>query len=354
MKSKLITSLLLFVLLLDSCNVHQWPSKSDEPVQPTNTVKVPLKLTYQTDFYMWHHEYDPNVGKIEQSFPDASDNPGYPGTTSKYSNIAFDGVMDIFVKAYKANNASKPVLEQTFTRILSGDSYDCDIELELEPYTNYLVAVWSHLRIDPEAGHFYDPADFNRVQLISSNYKGNTDYRDGFSSTMKISTGEFDEAEPYALLMTRPMGKFELVTIDLSEFLLRETSRRGLASRARADEYHVQISYPYYLPNSYSTIDDRLEYAVSGVSFMTKMSVNGETEASLGFDYVFLNPNSDAVQMKVDIYDPSYTHVAGSTVLSVPMRRDCHTVLRGTFLMDEGEGGIGIDPSFDGEHTVIL
>lgn len=338
--------------LFMACNpVHQFP----EDIGPVDKkVKIPLKLTYQPDFYIWNHDYDPKLGRIEEKNPEADIYPGYPGTTSKYSNIAPEGVLDVHVKVYNSSG-SQLIAEEYFTKNLKGDSYDQEIELLLEADKSYNVAVWSHLRENEDANAYYNPSNFNSVGLVPSNYNGNTDYRDGFSGTLKIDTSNMDETNPHVIFMTRPMGKFELITVDLSEFLDRETTRRGLATRAKAEEYHVQISFPMFYPSSYSVIDDRLVDASSGVSFMTHMSVNGETEASLGFEYVLLNNISDgAVQMKVDIYDPSYQHVAGSTTLTVPMRRDCHTILKGAFLSTESDGGVGIDPGFNGDHNITV
>lgn len=356
--------LIILMSIISGCDVHQFPESSEEPSGPDvpnspveKTVKMPVTITYQTDFYKWFHDYDPKLGKIQEKYPEADIYPGYPGTTEKYSNVLNDGVMDIHVKIYRTNGG-RLISEQNFTQTLNGEDYDHNILLELPVETSCNIAIWSHLRHKSQSGPFYDPSDFNRVGLIAENYAGNTDYRDGFSATMRVTTTDKDETTPYAILMTRPMGKFELITIDLSEFLDRETTRRSLATRASAEDYHVQISFPMYYPSSYSVLDDRLENSATGVNFWTYMTVNGATEASLGFEYVLLNNISDgAVQMKVDIYDPSYTHVAGSAMLTVPMRRDTHTILKGTFLStggSDGQGGVGIDPDFDGDFNIPL
>lgn len=344
--------------LLSSCDVHQFPEPKDPdqpapPLWPEETMTVPLDIVYNPDFYIWEHIYDPNLGSIEEAYPEAMIYPEHPATTSKYDNTLLKGVMDVHVKAYLASGTTQIVKEQTFSFTLNGNSYDTSCEIELPVDTRYQLAVWSHLRTNEEALPFYNSSDFNRVALIGDNYNGNTDYRDGFKGKILIDTYS-EPTTPYVVNMTRPMGKFEFVTIDLSEFLDRETTRRSLATRASADEYIVMISFPYYLPSSYSVLDDRLENAATGVSFRTRMTVESEKVASLGFEYVMLNNIDDsAVQVRVDVYDPSYTHVAGSTTLTVPMKRDRHTLLHGTFLSEQNQGGVGIDPGFNGDHNVI-
>lgn len=349
---------LTFLPTLTSCDVHQFPSPKEEPGPdlPEETMNVPLNIVFDSpDFYLWEHYYDPMKGNIEELYPDVEVFEGYPGVTEKYDNTLGKGIIDVTIKAYLANNTSRLITEKTFSFDLNGDPYDRTLDIELPVDTQYELAVWTHFREHSEALPFYDTTDFNKVQIIGSNYKGNTDYRDGYSGLLRIDTYS-EKIEPVTVIMTRPMGKFEFLTLDLSEFLDRETNRRSLATRASAEDYIVIISFPYYYPSSYSVWDDRLENSASGVSFRTRMTVTGETEASLGFEYVMLNNVSDSgVQTRVDIYDPSMTHVAGSTTLTIPVKRDHHTLLRGYFLSEdnEGNGGVGIDPGFSGDHNVI-
>ena len=335
------------------------PDDPDEPVLPPDypddpdlKVSIPLRLKYYPDFYLWEHNYDPVIGKIEEANPGLEIYPGHPGVSDKYSNIQESGFIETHVKVYLTTYRSYFVEDYTYLEEIKGD-YDRDMTIDLYPEFSYEIGFWSHLRFDEFSNPFYDFSDFNRVSIINDNYAANTDYRDGFSGSINIIT-EKEYYEPIEIPMTRPMGKFELVTTDLSEFLDRETTRRNLPNRARADDYRVIFSFPMYYPSSYSLMDDRLENSSTGVRFETQMVVTGESEASLGFEYVMLNDNDDAaVQAKVDIYDTEGTHVAGSATLTIPMKRDHHTLLRGAFLRELGEGGIGIDPSFNGDHNVI-
>lgn len=347
----------LSVLLMTSCDVHQFPEMDEPdplpPIVEEETVKVPLNLIFSPDFYVWEYSYDPKIGKIQELYPESMIYPDYPGTTSRYDNTLGSGVIDVHLKAYIASSG-RLVKEQDFSFELSETGYNTTCVLELPVDKKYNIGVWGHFREHSEAPAYYDPSDFNKVEIISSSYKGNTDYRDGFSGMVDIDTS-VAPTSAMKIDMTRPMGKFEFVTIDLSEFLDRETSRRSLSTRATPEEYNVVVSYPYYYPSSYSLLDDRNENSRAGVSFKTKMTVTGDSEASLGFDYVMLSGlPGDAVQTRVDIYDPANTHVAGSIILTVPMKRDVHTVLRGAFLSEQNEGGVGIDPDFEGDFNIPL
>lgn len=340
----------LVALMLQGCDVHQWPQQ--RPDEDVEKIAVPLRLVFDPDFYVWEHHYDPILGKVIEDNVGLDVFPEHPGTSWKYTNIPKTGFQKIHVKAYLSSNRSVIAADETFVRSVDG-TLDTDVNIMLEPGVSYDIVAWSHLIPDADGAAFYDPSDFNRVSIIPDNYVGNTDLRDAFGGRVRAQIDETAE-DATVVRMRRPMGKFELLTTDLSEFLDRETSRRGLPSRARADEYTVIISFPAYYPSSYSVIEDHLENSLGGVGFRTRMTVTGESEASLGFEYVLLNDISDSgVQTRVDIYDLQGTHVAGSSTITVPMSRDRHTLLRGAFLSTQGSGGVGIDPGFTGDHNVI-
>lgn len=342
--------------LLASCDVHQWPEQKDEsdpdPILPPEAkVVIPLRLEYDTDFYVWEHQYDPLLGKVEEINPSLDIFPDYLGTSYKYSQIAPTGEVQVFVKVFPSSTPTQCVVEKTFTCEVNG-TYDNDLELELPDYGTYDIVIWSQLFETSESVPFYDPSIFSQIQIIRDNYQGNTDYRDGFRGRLRVDATP-SVSDRKVVRMKRPMGKFELVTTDLSEFLDRETDIRHLSARASVEDYRVVIAFPMYYPSSYTAMDDRLENAFMGMSFETTMTVTGESEASLGFEYVLLGDNPDGgVQTSVSVYRLDGTRVASSLMFTVPMRRDHHTILRGAFLSMEGSGGVGIDPSFNGDHNI--
>lgn len=345
---------LLAVVALVGCDVHQWPEPHEavEPVLPDMPkVTMPLRLVYEPDFYVWEHKYDPVQGKVEETAPSLDVFPDYPGTSSKYPQLVPSGLVQVHVKVFPTSNPSLCVAEQAFTYEV-GDSYDTDLELEFQGTDTYDVVVWSQLLEDAEMPPFYNPSNFSKIHIIDENYRGNTNYRDAFRGALRVNATTGTGIR-HVVHMRRPMGKFELLTTDLSEFLDRETVVRNLPTRASAEDYRVLISFPMYYPNSYSAKDDRRENAIGGVAFETRMTVTGYSEASLGFEYVMLENSPDGgVQARVDVYRFDGTRVAGSSTFTVPMRRDHHTVLRGAFLSMEGSGGVGIDPGFNGDHNI--
>lgn len=344
--------LLTAIVLITGCAVHQWPEPKPQPAG-----RVKIVLHYEPDFWVWEHMYDPRQEYPEQLYPDSGTDPEHPGTSYVYSNLLSMGVMRVCIKVFNAGNTDKCIMEHIFDRDLSeGDGYDCEAELELDG-GNYEVAVWSHLLENTGKAPYYEPGDFRSIYIIDDNYCGSTDYRDGFRGRQTFSL----PAEPVAgteyrceVEMRRPMGKFEFVTTDLSEFLDRETERRSLPTRANAEDYRVVVSYPYYYPNAYNIIADDIASG-SGYGFETRMTVTGQSEASIGFDYVFIkNIQDGAVQASVSVFDLGGVCVANSRVIMIPIRRDHHTLLRGAFLSMDAEGGVGVIPDYDGDHNVTM
>lgn len=346
------------ILLLSSCDVHQFPEMREPvtpPETPVETSTMHLSLVYSPDLYVWNHTYDTKTGKITEQNPSLDIFPDYPGTSEKYSNIIEGSVMEIHVKV--TDSKSKEVAYETFYKSADEKGYDTEISMELESGKDYIVTAWSHLLESDESLPFYDASDFNSIKLISDKFSGNTDYRDGYRGKISIAADELDNVKEVA--MSRPMAKYEFVTTDLSEFLEIEAARRGTSTRSISEDYVVVIYYPAYYPDSYSAFDDRLENANGGYSFdsviTTEVNITGDNEASLGFDYVLANNDKDvAVQAQLAVFDKTGIQVSSTSLLTIPLRRDHHTVLRGTFLTSTGNGGIGIDPGFDGDHNITI
>lgn len=338
-------------VFMTGCDVHQWP---EDPHK-----RVTVRLRFDPDMYVWEHNYDPKRENPEERYPDAAVDGEHPGTTEVYSNELRSGEMFISLKVYNEGNNDYAVAEYTFTHDLE-QGYDCDVEIALLE-GSYELVVWSHLLEDSSAAPFYDPGDFRGVYIIDGNYRGTTDYRDCFRGRTPFSLPMFEDdgvskvsENICEVEMRRPMAKFEFVTTDLSEFLDKETERRGLPTRADAGDYRVVISYPYYYPNAYSVITDDIT-SRSGYLFESRMAVTGQSEASMGFDYVFIKNIPDAaVQAQVSVFDLAGNRVANSQVIMVPLRRDHHTVLHGAFLSMDAKGGVGVNPDYDGDHNVTM
>lgn len=346
-RRSLLAVWLLAAVLLCGCEVHQFP----EPKRGS----MLLHLQYEPDFWVWEHRYDPSLGLVTENDPDHGVDPDHPGTSARYDATCGHGTMRTIIRAFYPDNLDKCIREYLFAYdVASG--YDRDVELDLEA-GDYVLAIWSDLCERETDSPYYDASDFRRLRLLfDENYSANTDHRDGYRGRIALSLDksiEVTEPERFEVTMRRPMAKFEFITTDLSEFLDNERTRRNLSSRARIEDYRVEIRYAGYLPSSYSIIEDRLENAATGIRFDTRVQITGETEASLGFDHVLINDTDQgAVLTEISVYDLTGERVAHSHQISVPLRRDHHTILRGAFFTMQAKGGVGIDPGYDGDHNI--
>lgn len=351
-----------FISLFTACAVHQWPEPNDEPgpdgpvlpeVPETDEYTVNLNLVFEPTFYLWEHKYDPILGTVEEQYPEADYYPGHTGTTSSYDNTRFQGTMLVDFKVFSQDANMACVAEQSYSLPLGDSGYDHTVQLTLPDKTGkYVIAAWSQLKELEQQPPYYNTADFQNISLISEHFEANTEYRDAFSDTIHVN---MDRKEAlYAMTMTRPLGKYELVTTDLSEFLDKETERRMLPSRASADDYTVKITHVYYYPSAYSVMQDELRNVFSSWSFTTGIVVTGDSEASIGSDYFLESADGGGAQIMVEVYDSNNEKVASTPVFTAPVVRDRHTLLRGAFLSMEGHGGVGIDPDYEGDHNLTI
>ena len=81
------------------------------------------------------------------------------------------------------------------------------------------------------------------------------------------------------------------------------------------------------MPHAYSMHTDKPVDSSTGVMFESTLKKLSESEASMGFDYVFVNGKKSAVTVQIGIYDNEGT---------------------------QASGGVTINPDFDGDHNLIF
>ena len=335
------------LLLLAACDIHQWPE------QPEN-VTFRLRLDYETEMTKWEHLYD-GADVVEQGLGEIYDNHlGY-------------GEIRYIVRAYpvteKQRTAQYYTQEFVFTKDIA-EGYDHEITLEL-PAGNYNIMVWSDLVKTSGDIHFHNADNFAEI-VLQDEHMGNTDHRDAFRGSAEISlVSDIVERVPDVvnIAMQRPLAKYEFLTTDLKEFIDKEyeylqnqAASRGETppSRVNTDDYKVVVYYSGYMPFAYNMNTDKPIDSKMGVSFDAKFEVLNENEASLGFDYVFVNGKASAVTVQIGLYDKEGRRLALSDPINVPLQRNRHTLLKGSFLMQETSGGIIINPDFDGNHNIVI
>ena len=125
-------------------------------------------------------------------------------------------------------------------------------------------------------------------------------------------------------------------------------------SSINLNDYDVKIHYPQYMPNAFNLATDRTAWSYVNISFNSKMIKMSDTEAALGFDYVFANEVDPKVVMAVSLHSKDGTQLARSIDVTVPLERGKVTTVTGSFLLEESDGGVSINPDFDGEFNIVL
>lgn len=350
---KLFLHLIIYMplVLLTACDVHEWP---DTP----ENVTFRLKLRYERDMTVWEHLYD-GTEVTEQGLGDT------------YDNGRGHGKMRYIIRAYPLTEKQRPAQKYTrefvFTKDIA-EGYDHETTLDLAA-GDYRIMVWSDLVENDDVDPYHDAGDFAEITL-QGDHRGNDDYRDAFRGTGDISlTADVAEYVPGTLEITmqRPLAKFEFITNDLAEFIQKEGLRIAAksggaesasgnepATRVNIEDYKVAFHYVGFMPCAYSMLTDKPVDSSTGVMFRSDLKELNDREASMGFDYVFVNGTESAVTVQVGLYDKEGTRLSLTEPIRVPLRRNHHTVLRGKFLMSEASGGVTINPKFDGDHNLIF
>lgn len=350
MRKILYLIICLPLLLLSACDVHEWPETSE-------FVKMHLRLNYETDMTEWEHLYD-GAEVIEQGYGETYDNH------RDYGKIRY--IVRTYPVSEKMRTTSDYTQEFVFTKDIS-EGYDHEVTLDLLP-GNYNVMVWSDLVQTSSDSHFHNADNFAEITL-QGDHKGNNDYRDAFRGTNNITlVADIIERVPDTLdiAMQRPLAKYEFITTDLTEFINKEQTRADAKSKAQStdgedvttkvsiEDYKVVFYYVGFMPNAYSLFTDKPVDSATGVLFESTLNSLSETEASVGFDYVFVNGTESAVTVQIGIYDNEGTQLSLTEPIKVPLRRSHHTIMRGMFLMSETSGGISINPEFDGDYNLVF
>lgn len=150
--------------------------------------------------------------------------------------------------------------------------------------------------------------------------------------------------------MVRPLAKYELIATDVQKFLQKTQKQR-----AGGTAYTITVSYGFYFPLGFNVLTGKPERSEMGVAFTAPLVVtdNGSGECTLASDYIFVNGDESYVPLSIEIKDDAGNGISRTTGIDVPYRRGHLTTVRGHFLTNRYDTGIGIDPDFDDDDINI-
>ena len=221
---------------------------------------------------------------------------------------------------------------------------------------NYRILVWAdYVNAEtPEQGLVYDAGNLAFI-LPTGKYIGNSRYKDVFAASTTADLTSFRNhwgAETSLdVELYRPVARYELVAKDVATFL-NKLSTGGL----KGESFTARVKYSDYLPTGYNLWDDvpknSLMYMEYKVAF--ERPADGTKELQLGFDYVLTDAGETVpIPVELEILNEK-NEVLARTAFRIPCERGKNTTVRGNFLTSDINGGIGIDPDYDGDLEVDL
>lgn len=335
------------LLLAVGCSVHEWPEMKG--------VKHPFTLHLNFDTVMDVHKIIP-----------------YDVTRTTDER---DYDLRYIVRAYEADeNGDELDREHEAEFIISkdgvhNDSLNHTVELELEE-GNYRFFVWTDYVAAGTKSHKYYNTDNYVAITYHGDHVGSNDFRDAYRGEgpieiLPISKGVVNEV---TIPMERPLAKFNVISTDLEEFITRALNlkaERAREARARGielytdeesrainlDDYRIVFIYADRVAYEFNQFTNKPGWiATKTVQFESTILKLSESEAELGFDYVFVNGAESSTNIIIEVYDLEDELVAKSTTINVPLKRSKLTTVRGAFLTSKASGGVGISPGFWGTH----
>lgn len=326
------------IIFLVACDVHEW-------YEIKMTVSCHLELNYATEMTEWNCRYD-GEDVIDQGYGES------------YDNHLDEGTIRYIIRAYPATKGRATLQEFTFYKDIS-EGYDHAVTLEIMP-GEYNLVVWSDLLPMADSTGFYNADNFAYVRL-SGDHAGNTDYRDAFRGTAKVTFSSdmtVADIDTVAVTMQRPLAKFELIADDVHHFIREEHTRAMISGNAAPaidiEDYTVRFHYIGFMPNAYNIYSDKPTDSATGVVFESSLKKLSETEASMGFDYLFLREGISHTTIQVAICDKQGEQLTMSKAISIPIERSYHTKVVGDFLTSKSSEGAVINPNYNGDHNLVF
>lgn len=332
MKTLLKTVAVLAALLATVSCVHEYPS---EEVNPT-LVDTKITLTTTPTFT----------------------NSSIQGTRNGES---FDCMYFVF-ELHDGDYGPTPKIRREVSVLKDVDG-SATLELnETLPAGQYKCVAYAVAASDlNQSGVIYSLDDLSNINF-GDVYPGNTDAKESYEARFDLNVASDDWFSRNEVMqsLVSPMGCIEVISTDVEEFIKHEMTRLendGAGTRVdlwQWEDYYVLWKFDMYHPTRYNAYTGLPNKAETAVSFKADIVPQSETEASLGFDYIFVNGQKSQVSLTLEVYDKKNTLLNVYSGIEVPIERGKTTIVRGEYLTNRKNPGVGIDPEFDGEINITL
>lgn len=322
----------IFPLWIAACSSDDTPSAGPEDPNDENTQTTSVTLNLNLKF-------DASLSEEQ--------------TTTRVPSSS-DYKQRFIVEVYRNREVVTRKVEVKDIVITGSVNVPVSIELSAKEYQ---VVAWADYvsASNSDADLYYNTTNLIPIVPVSDTYVGNVEYKDAFSATVKADltsfNGQEDASASMDVLLSRPVARYSLTATDVAAFL-----RRIAAGKVTGTTFTARITYTSYLSVGYNVYDDVPKQSLKDQSYTTTFSLpeSSVSELELGFDYVFVN-SGEAVQVPVtiEILDEQQK-VAATTSTRISCERGKVTAVSGRFLTTDANGGVNIDPEYDGKVNVDL
>lgn len=335
---------LVLTIVLAGC-VHDYPSMTEDGEEGVDPTLVEVNTEVTLDLELVPLEI------ITQKNARSGTNKARSGTTK-----ADDGYRRRFI--IEAWREGKPTARQV-TVMETAEEEDGDGKISLPIHLklhalDYTLAVWTdYVAAGTTEDLYYDTDNLQQVACTDP-YTGSTPYRDCLYGTATLDLrqyrDEWNAKVQVSVDMVRPLAKYELIATDVQKFLQKTQKQR-----AGGTAYTITVSYGFYFPLGFNVLSGKPDRSEMGVAFTAPLVVtdNGSGECTLASDYIFVNGDESYVPLSIGIKDDAGNGISRTTGIDVPYRRGHLTTVRGHFLTNRYDTGIGIDPDFDDDDINI-
>lgn len=359
---QLIIGMLLGVAV-SACDVHEFPEY--------DYLEFDLELKYDTAMPLFES------GSGEVTLKTRAE-------LAELSKQAAEYRVRYIIEAYRTNlDGSYDSEEEAYIKVVKYEDnivFDADgrninldktFTLHMVP-GNFTFVIWTdYIKKGTESDLYYDTNDFGEIKTRRP-HSGSNDFRDAFRGEVFTNIG-YENLQASATL-TRPFGKFNIISTDLQEFITRVIQMRldrNLLPEKPADgpeetravnleDFTVKFIYDGSIPYTYNVkrnfpADINWGFIVEFESTIERIN---DEEVELGFDYVMVNPKGSEVKLGLEVYDYDNTLVSSVNPFPIKLMPSMLTTKRGEFLTSKAVGGVGIKPGFnedpDGEFNYVV
>ncbi|MDE6098395.1 MAG: hypothetical protein K2L80_09160 [Muribaculaceae bacterium] len=221
---------------------------------------------------------------------------------------------------------------------------------------NYRLLVWSDYVNDNnrDTGWFYNCESLTPV-YPTGKYNGNNIYKDAFDACAPL------DLRPYAdkwqakvdidVELRRPVGRYTLISTDLNAF--RNKLNAGTIS---GKTFTARIRYSSYIPTGFNVLEQTPKNMLNYLSYnvnLGDMKSADNSSVQIAFDYVMSRNENVEIPLEIEIVNEN-NQLLSNCSINVPVKAGYNSIVRGRFLTATTDGGMSIDPDFDGSIDIDL